>query len=134
MEIIGNYEYYSEHGFVIFVQHSCAIAFESINHHIERNLRNLTEALKKEKKDAYFAMIRQIRDILLPFAIVAKNISFWLFIPLFLSLGTLLPTYHCICTANCHFALCLYALNVQCIDISRRFIWRKNSFMNKNHV
>ena len=106
MEIIGNYEYYSEHGFVIFVQHSCAIAFESIDHHIERDLKNLTGALKKEKKYAYFAMIGRIRDTLLLLAIMAKNISSEVLVLPFSSLDISFFAYYCICKINYHFASC----------------------------
>ena len=76
MKTIEDYEYYSKHGLVIYIQHSCAIAPEYIDHHIERNLKNLTRILRKKKKYAYFAIIGQIRDTLLFLAIMTKNISF----------------------------------------------------------
>ena len=106
METIGDYEYYLDHRLIICTRHSYTIVLESINHHIERNLKNLTGALKKEKKDTNFAMIKQIRDTLLLIAIVTKNISFGQFVLSFSSLSTPLPTYHCIYIANCYFALC----------------------------
>ena len=106
METIGYYKYYSNYRHIICMEHFCAIITKSIDHYIHCNLRKLTRTLKKEKKDAYFATIVQIRDTLLSFAIMAKNISSVQLIPFFLSLSTFFSANHCIYTTNCHFAIC----------------------------
>ena len=103
MEVIGDYEYYAEYALILCVEHSCAISPDSIDHHIEQDLRGLSGTLRKEKKAAYFVMMARIRDTLLPLTIVTRNINSKPPIPPFSSLVTPISAYHCIGRADCPF-------------------------------
>ena len=95
------------------------------------------EALKKKKKNTYFAMIGEIRDILLPLAIMVKNISFGLLIPPFLSLGISLFVYHCICTANYYFILysqCTVYKYIKKIYLKKKQLYKQKLYIKLGYI
>ena len=103
MEVIGNYEYYAEYALILCVEHSCAISPDSIDHHIELDLKGLSGTLRKEKKAAYFVMMARIKDTLLPLDMVTRNINSKPPIPPFSSLVAPISAYHCVGKADCPF-------------------------------
>ena len=137
MGVIGDYEYYSQHGVIICIKHSCAIAPESIDHHLNHDLRNLTEALRKKKKEAYSTIMEEIRDILLLLSSVSKNISSGPLISFFPGLVTPLSAYCCTEKANCGFVSCFLHMvdrHIRKIHLSKKQHYERDSYITLGYI
>ena len=95
MEIHGDYEYHTQYGLLLCATHSCPIAPDHLDVHLELDLRHLIGEYRATKKEFFSKMREYISETHLPLEEVARKLNSLSFLAPFLLLAQPVKGFQC---------------------------------------